>query len=914
MLTQKPYVRLRPDIWGLIGAELGVHWQVVEAMHWSLGEHELARRANGHPYAQEDLGNHEPEKSLECEGLEDSVVQGEAPISSLRRLEDYRVYHFNATGPPQINSSKHVRRTATEQIAPFEPQISSTIKAKSASKQASPVANLTVEGKRQAQAAGDKLRARTTSSRQRKGPMSLIDHVNHQNRWANYKSSTSAFLPKESKDLIQSFDTPSLTSEGKRQAQVAGDKLRCRTNPIRHSRPSRVASLDHGIIKNRWSSYGGARLTRFDERPEAGAGSMEKVQTESTEQEQRDTQPSLLEVFEAELANHCPKENTNENKSKMSNSEVNVLPTSVLHAGQHHSSDGPAPAMGDLLPRQLESFIDGMGLITNRIQGLAKADSEAPQDFHRAIDHGLRTVVGGFGSCVRGIAQGLQEVSSVARQAADSTRGADLQAIDTTIHGLRDFAGEFTSLGRDMFSNRSGTYQIHGVNVDSTTSTSKAPSKRNLDEGTIPSSESSALPMDNSSLAGPSNSIDITRNPFSVGSNLVPHAMESKAEPKVMDIDSDHPQGSTPKFISDILPGRPLQTYPPSRYQSVAKGQEPRYHKPGPIHLTHSTGSSRLAPVIATRVSTTSSGYVDHLRRSQSAETDQMTDGHLEGSAPVATRFPTLAQFEGQNFSTSPSFPPLPTMEMEPLVPLRVSNKISRPRAPDIPVKESPNMPKVYPTDQSCNGSDSNATESSGQFFNRMTGIREPILHRRAPKSQSMRLSPAARLAEPFDPLEAEPSARPHLAAGIRRNATIAGPHSRLTARLRRPYSEAFSGDGRVGWDAFLRNTSFPNGLTQGAAQVSPPATERERAWSPIPDEATRASTLSFESYDDEHQDSSTVGKIHDCVDQLKNLGFGGSEEGSGARLLVYAQAAEGDLVEAIDMIDEEQKAYKERL
>jgi hypothetical protein len=52
---------------------------------------------------------------------------------------------------------------------------------------------------------------------------------------------------------------------------------------------------------------------------------------------------------------------------------------------------------------------------------------------------------------------------------------------------------------------------------------------------------------------------------------------------------------------------------------------------------------------------------------------------------------------------------------------------------------------------------------------------------------------------------------------------------------------------------------------------------------------------------------------VQECVDQLKNLGFGTGENGGIARLLVYAQAAEGDLEDAIEMIEEERKAYKQR-
>ena len=53
--------------------------------------------------------------------------------------------------------------------------------------------------------------------------------------------------------------------------------------------------------------------------------------------------------------------------------------------------------------------------------------------------------------------------------------------------------------------------------------------------------------------------------------------------------------------------------------------------------------------------------------------------------------------------------------------------------------------------------------------------------------------------------------------------------------------------------------------------------------------------------------------KIRQCAKQLRELGFCSETNGDMQRLMVYAQAADGDLVNAIDMIDEEQKAYRQR-
>ena len=43
--------RLKPELWQPIANDLGVPWRAAEAMHWALGEHEMARRANVTPFS-----------------------------------------------------------------------------------------------------------------------------------------------------------------------------------------------------------------------------------------------------------------------------------------------------------------------------------------------------------------------------------------------------------------------------------------------------------------------------------------------------------------------------------------------------------------------------------------------------------------------------------------------------------------------------------------------------------------------------------------------------------------------------------------------------------------------------------------------------------------------------------------------
>ena len=251
---------------------------------------------------------------------------------------------------------------------------------------------------------------------------------------------------------------------------------------------------------------------------------------------------------------------------------------------------------------------------------------------------------------------------------------------------------------------------------------------------------------------------------------------------------------------------------------------------------------------------------------------------------------------------------------MEPLVPSRPANP-RRPSTTEVEVEGLSSKFGADHKDQFHFTESSNASESSGQFFHRMTGLCQPdtLINLQTPKSP--RLSPAARLAEPFDPLEAEPSARPHLEAGIRRNATT-GSHGRYTTRRRRPYSDTFSGDGRLGWRNASRHST---NLSLQASVETPPieensVVEQTRTNGSRPQKSREVSEISPREYDDEHQDASTVKEIHECVSQLKELGFGKIGDGSGARLVVYAQAANGDLMDCIDMIEEEQQAFKECL
>ena len=170
-----------------------------------------------------------------------------------------------------------------------------------------------------------------------------------------------------------------------------------------------------------------------------------------------------------------------------------------------------------------------------------------------------------------------------------------------------------------------------------------------------------------------------------------------------------------------------------------------------------------------------------------------------------------------------------------------------------------------------------------------------------------------ARLTRPFDPLaESVTLHRSRLIDNFRRTTAQRRSFHDYYAGNRRPYSEYFTGNGRLGWESFLaKQDGVPSRLSPTSKHASPSEPIEKSAVSETKESTPRCDAAIDHS--GEHQDATTVEKVQECVDQLISLGFGTMENGGQARLLVYAQAAEGDLEDAIETIEEERKAYEQR-
>lgn len=300
-------------------------------------------------------------------------------------------------------------------------------------------------------------------------------------------------------------------------------------------------------------------------------------------------------------------------------------------------------------------------------------------------------------------------------------------------------------------------------------------------------------------------------------------------------------------------------------------------------------------------------------------------------SHKVIARFPTFKQSEDGALASAHRFPPLPSMEaLEPhrLNPLpRVSRRldtrdgyscIGQGSGHGISIPEPFGGTSVTIPDRS---------ESSGEFFNRMTGLgKEPVTTTHSSLQASVGQDSAG-----LD------SGLTQIGPFIgRKNVTYRQSVSEPARKdnsvnnSRRPYSENFSGEGRIGWDTFLRQGSKTLITNLGVVESISSSLTSERGQflpSGIPiisnhnvhnDEAASEIQRAEITQDSEQSnlnqrgDAAYVGKVQACVTQLHKLGYGSdAAQGGFERLTVYAQAAEGDLIDAIDIIDEEQRAYK---
>ncbi|KAL2014110.1 hypothetical protein VTN00DRAFT_1635 [Thermoascus crustaceus] len=159
---------------------------------------------------------------------------------------------------------------------------------------------------------------------------------------------------------------------------------------------------------------------------------------------------------------------------------------------------------------------------------------------------------------------------------------------------------------------------------------------------------------------------------------------------------------------------------------------------------------------------------------------------------------------------------------------------------------------------------------------------------------------PAAGLTGPFDPFHRP--GRP-----LRRSATERDP----LRQIRENHANRRSR---------LADTIRPSPLfgappnTRGSFPVNNPPHNREARPTPCPVVPPRPLSLEDErGSDDVVERVMRRSAIENCVATLLSLGYGGASDGGRQRITVYAEAAKGRVSDAIDMIEEERKAYAQQ-
>jgi hypothetical protein len=91
--------RLKPEMWAPLAAELSIPWRAAEAMHWQLGEADMARRAGVVPFAL--AGNNPNANQANLSGPPQVQTPGNVPYH-LRPPGPATPTKYTSTGYPSV--------------------------------------------------------------------------------------------------------------------------------------------------------------------------------------------------------------------------------------------------------------------------------------------------------------------------------------------------------------------------------------------------------------------------------------------------------------------------------------------------------------------------------------------------------------------------------------------------------------------------------------------------------------------------------------------------------------------------------------------------------------------------------------------------------------------------------------------
>lgn len=133
-------LRLKPEMWAPLAAELGVPWRAAEAMHWQLGEADMARRAGVVPFSlasAQSLSTQPPPPAPAPPHAAAQFHPGPSSLGTLNAgyVEQLMSYqHMVEPGPPRARGSSAGSQGESENT-PATPAVSLSGVASSAQSQ-----------------------------------------------------------------------------------------------------------------------------------------------------------------------------------------------------------------------------------------------------------------------------------------------------------------------------------------------------------------------------------------------------------------------------------------------------------------------------------------------------------------------------------------------------------------------------------------------------------------------------------------------------------------------------------------------------------------------------------------------------------------------------------------------------------
>ena len=654
------------------------------------------------------------------------------------------------------------------------------------------------------------------------------------------------------------------------QPQSAGDKLRGRTNRVRHPKSAQGLLTDYGITKARCSNCSVPRVVRSED--DGTHPDTSKEDSDKEDHTKRESPKSLLQIFESELllARNSKTESACSTATIMQpvraifdRSFPKRMPLKVGRPNDcfsdndpQHSEQGKNSSPSTDMPsnhssecKSIGQAVDSIGHVIVQLQKLGSdpMQDQSYQHISRTLQLGLSAALESFGACVQTILATVQ--SSLADKNFNTE---DLQKLLTTIRCSK--IDSVIPVQSDTGLRNNFQPQAHGQTV-------QAPRTLKDDE-VYPHGcmeiEGRSGPLQSSGDSNIQNAIEASAS--LINASTMSHSPHDGASL------GNEPTRGAADALATALP---------------AYGETPRDH--------HVANVFPLRRDVARNSKTRSDMLDSSLKKPgvpygapcwshsipNTSQNDQLRCGTLSQgveSPPLPTTEPLISAHEADPSNDKTCLGKDLNFDKD-LNPLGFA-AIRRARA------VSPEATVILPRHLY-------ETESSGQFFNRMTGRGKGIAM--------------------------DPGSDPAYMYNIERRATVGERSEGCSSDKWRPFATDLSNSPRMPQDTTSQRLQTPVSLQGRKARDSDGRAHAATSNQINTNERGKRRGPADLAYAIDHSDAASAGKIQECVEQLQTLGFGNNTNDGLGRLIVYAQAAEGNLSNAIDMIDEEQQVYSQR-